>query len=167
MALRIFSEKNRPIDLGSFRLESLPRQDSVSLDNLKPFEPLSFKRENQPHSIVNAMRDHQAMLDAIRDGLINKVAAETPADLDERARHLKSFGYFADASMVGICRLPSASLLDQAYRNPDIDRLADDLRKRQTKTLASGIDLIMADLKESMEAEPTSIDGHTLSLIHI
>jgi len=165
--MRIFSEKNRPIHLSSFRLESLPRQEHVRLDDIAAFEPLSFERKDQPQSIVNAMRDHQAMLDAIRDGLINKAMADVPGNLDERANHLKSFGYFADASMVGICRMPSEALLAKSYKNPDISRLAEDLRTKQTKTLASGIDHIMADLKESMEAPPTSIDGHTHAIVFL
>ncbi|MEL6207823.1 MAG: 2-oxoacid:acceptor oxidoreductase family protein, partial [Pseudomonadota bacterium] len=38
------------------------------------------------------------------------------------------------------------AMLATPVRNPDIDRLAHDLRTRQTKTLAAGIDMIMADL---------------------
>ena len=45
------------------------------------------------------------MLDAIRDGLVNKTEAEIPAALGERSAHLKAFGYFNDAAMVGICAL--------------------------------------------------------------
>ena len=36
-----------------------------------PMRQLSFMRAEDPLSIVNAMREHQAMLDAIRDGLVN------------------------------------------------------------------------------------------------
>ena len=130
-----------------------------------PPEPLSFQRKDVPQSIVNAMGEYQAMLDAIRDGLVNKVRAEIPDDPQARADHIKAFGYFSDSSMVGICELPDAAVLDQPFRNPDIDRLAQDLRTRQTKTLASGIDMIMADLKESMEAPPTTIEGHDHAII--
>ena len=100
------------------------------------------------------------MLDAIRDGLINKVQAECPSDPQERANHLKAFAYFADTTVAGCCELTAQALLSTPALNPDIDRLADDLKTRQTKTLASGIDMIMADLKESMEAPPTTIDAH-------
>ena len=96
----------------------------------------------------------QAMLDAIRDGLVNKARAEIPDDLQERSQHLKSFGYFCDASMVGIGPIDESIWLDQAVRNDDVDDLISQLRTRQTKTLAAGIDLIMADLKESVEAPP-------------
>ena len=69
--------------------------------------------------------------------------------------------------MVGICRLPERAILDQPFRNPEIDRLAHDLTTRQTKTLASGIDMIMADLKESMEAPPTTIEGQNYALVFL
>ena len=165
--MRLFSNKNRPIHLGPYRTERLPRQDDVPLSSVPASQPLSFTRADRPRSIINAMRDHQAMLDAIRDGLVNKAVADVPNDLKERANHLKSFGYFADASMVGTCTLLAEALLKEPHYNSDIDRLAEDLRSRQTKTLASGIDMIMADLKESMEAPPTTIDGHTHAIVFL
>lgn len=167
MGLALRSNKNRPVHLGRLPLETLSRVPNVNLDSVPEFEPLSFHRPNQQDSIVNAMGDHQAMLDAIRDGLINKSVADAPVDLIERANHLKAFGYFADASIVATCALPSGAILRTPIRNPDIDRLADDLRTKQTKTFASGIDMIMADLKESMEAPPTTISGHTHSLVFL
>jgi len=130
-------------------------------------QPLSFHLPDAPHSIINAMREHQAMLDAIRSGLINKVAADCPADIEERANHLKSFAYFADASMVGCCSIDNESLLIDSIRNPDIDHLAEDLRTRQTKTLAAGIDMIMADLRDSMNAPPGSIAQHSHALVFL
>lgn len=145
MGQSIFSDKKRPVHLGRYRLEDLARQPQADLSQLRPFEQLFYADAARPASIVNAMGDHQAMLDAIRDGLINRAMAETPPDLQERANHLKSFGYFSDASMVGTCLLPQEAVLEQPYLNPDIARLAADLRTRQTKTLAAGIDMIMAD----------------------
>ena len=167
MGMRLFSDKSRPVHLGPYRLENCARTDVADVARAAPFKPLSYAYDHRPSSIVNAMRDHAAMLDAIRDGLINKAVAAAPEDTQERANHLKAFGYFADASMVGTCALPVEAVLDRPYLNPDIARLADDLRTRQTKTLASGIDLIMADLKESMEAPPTTIDGHTHAIVFL
>ena len=130
-------------------------------------EPLNFRRPDVPDSIVNAMGEYQAMMDAIRDGLVNKAKATIPEDPLERANHLKGFGYFSDASMIGACRLPDAARLEAPYRNEDIDRLAHDLKTRQTKTLASGIDMIMADLKDSMEAPPSTIEDHTHAVVFL
>ena len=159
--MRFFSTKNRPAHLGPYPLERLKRTADFDPSILGRFTPLSFRRDDKPGSIVNAMREYQAMMDAIRDGGVNSVLSDIPANPGERADHLKAFGYFNDASMIGICELPSAAVLETPVQNPDIDRLSHDLRTRQTKTLASGIDVIMAGLKESMSAPPVSIDGHT------
>ena len=40
------------------------------------------------------MGEYQAMLDAIRDGLINKTKADIPTDPNERAHHIKGLGIF-------------------------------------------------------------------------
>ena len=163
--MRLFSDKNRPVHRGPYPCERLLRQPQPDLNDCPPFQPLSFDNSDQPHSIINAMREHQAMLDAIRDGLINKVQAECPSDPQERANHLKGFAYFADTTVAGCCELTERSLLSKPVLNPDIGQLAHDLKTRQTKTLASGIDMIMADLKDSMEAPPTTIDAHTHALV--
>ncbi|MDD9720223.1 reductive dehalogenase domain-containing protein [Sulfitobacter sp. PR48] len=168
MTFRLFSDKNRPVHMGPYPTELLARAGQMpELSTVPQMAQLSFERSDDPLSILNAMREHQAMLDAIRDGLINRGISEVPEDLRERANHLKAFGYFSDAAVVGVCKLPAEAVLETPFRNPDIDRLAQDLRTRQTKTLASGIDMIMADLKESMEAPPGTIDGHTHALVFL
>ena len=161
MSIRFFSDKNRPVHLGPYPLERLARQGRPETDGIPAPAPLEFRRPGTPASLVNAMAEYQAMMDAIRDGLVNKARAACPDNPEERANHLKAFGYFSDADMIGVCRLPAEAHLTTPWRNPDIDRLANDLKTRQTKTLASGIDMIMADLKESMEAPPSTIDGTT------
>ena len=167
MPIRLFSDKNRPVQMGPYPLERLARDASVDPATAPPFTPLTFDRPGAPRSIVNAMRDYQAMMDAIRDGLVNTTCAECPEDPTERANHLKAFGYFSDASMVGVGPLPASAMLAHPVRNPGIDQLSEDLRTRQTKTLASGIDMIMADLKESMEAPPTTIADHAHAIVFL
>jgi reductive dehalogenase len=51
--------------------------------------------------------------------------------------------------------------------NPDIDDLAEILRSKQTKTLAAGIDVVMAELRESMSAPPTRVDHHTYAIVYL
>ncbi len=167
MTLRFFSDKNRPVHLGPYPLERFARGPMPDLGAAPAFAPLSFRRPDTPEAIVNAMGEYQAMMDAIRDGLVNRAQADIPADPAARAQHLKSFGYFSDAAMVGIGPVPKATVLATPARNPEIDRLAKDLRTRQTTTLASGIDVIMAELKESMEAPPSTIDGHHTALVFL
>ena len=166
--MRIFSDKDRPVHMGKYPSELLARTHQIpDLSDVPTHPQLSFDRPESPHSIINAMREHQAMLDVIRDGLVNPVRADCPSDPVERANHVKAFSYFADASVTGICELPKAALLDEPYKNPDVGHFANDLQTRQTKTLAAGIDVIMADLKESAQAVPTRIDHHTHAVVFL
>ncbi len=163
--MRLFSDAKRPVHLGPYPLERLARTDYADVTGLPPFKPTVFRQNGTPAALTNAMADYQACMDAIRDGLVNKAQADCPEDPTERANHLKAFAYFSDASMVGICRLPGGAHLATPVRNPGIDQLAHDLKTRQTKTLASGIDLIMADLKDAMTAPPSGIAQHTHALV--
>lgn len=166
MSLRFFSDSKRPPHLGPYPSERLSRRDGVpDLSGSPTFEPLAFDKPDDPLSIINAMTEHQAMLDAIRRGLINRAMSACPSDRVERSNHLKAFGYFNDASVVGICAVLDDALLDTPFVNPHIDRLANQLRTRQTQSLASGIDMIMADLRESMDAPPASIAAHSHALV--
>lgn len=166
MGPRFFSTKDRPFHLGPYPLERLKRVDSEpDLSQAPAPKTLDFRRLNTPHSLVNAMGEYQAMMDVIRDGTVNPVLASAPSDPIERANHMKAFGYFQDASMMAVCRLPAEAFLAKPMRNPDIDRLAHDIRTKQTKTLSSGIDEIMAGLKESTETPPVPIDGHSHAIV--
>ena len=168
MGIRFFSDKNRPVHMGPYPLERLARQNALpDLGKVYAMPSLSFHRPDQPESIVNAMSEFQAMMDAIRDGFVNTVASDIPSDAHERANHLKAFGYFNDASMIGCGPLPAEAILSEPRCNADIPRLAYALKTRQTKTLASGIDVIMADLKESLEAVPKSIDSHRHAIVFL
>ena len=119
MNVRLFSTRKRPFHLGPFPCEKLLREDqSVDSSDVPPMIPVSFKSRTSPQSLVNAMADYQAMLDAIRDGLINKEIANCPKDLIERANHIKSFAYFQDAPMAGISVFDKKMLLDKPIRNP-------------------------------------------------
>ncbi|WP_298359892.1 2Fe-2S iron-sulfur cluster-binding protein [uncultured Litoreibacter sp.] len=165
---KLFSYKNRPVHLGSYPLEKLARSEAApDLSRLPPMEGLSFRRPEDPVSIVNAMQDYQAMLDATREGLVKKERATIPTNPLEQANHLKAFGYYCDASMVGICEIPQDAWLDEALANPDVDRLAETLKTKQPKTFAAGIDVIMAGLREAMRAPPASCRHHTHALVFL
>ena len=165
MTAPIFSNRKRAFHLGPFPLERMKRAAGRITDAVPPMQPLDFDRTEQPSSIVNALDEYQAMLDAIRDGFISKTKAKCPTDRAERARHIKSFAYFQDAPMVGIARLDADAHLDEPIRNPGIGRLAEQLRTRQVKSFAAGIETTMADLKDSMNAPPKSIEGHRYAIV--
>lgn len=166
--MRLFSYKNRPFHLGPYPLENLRRSPApVDLAKIPDMAATSFARPNSPTSISNAMGDYQAMLDAIRDGLVKAEQGEVPSDLQERSNHLKSFGYYCDASQAGICEIPDLARLKTPISNPDMDRLADILKNTQTSTLASGVDVVMAELKNTMDAPPSRIDHHTHAIVYL
>ncbi|QQP52674.1 Hypothetical protein FKW44_004900 [Caligus rogercresseyi] len=105
--------------MGHYPSELLARQNAIpDLTQVPQMRQLQFSRPDAPQSIVNAMREHQAMLDAIRDGLVNKAVADTPDSLQDRAHHIKGFAYFSDAAVVGICELPKTAVLNTPIRIP-------------------------------------------------
>jgi len=167
--MKYFSDQNRPVHLGPFPLERLKRIDRSILDfaGVPTCDQLSLVDHSSPENIINSMGEAQAMLDAIRDGLINKATADVPSDLKERQNHLKAFGYFSDVSMAASCAFTKGMLLEKPFRNPDIDALADKLKTEQTKSLASGVDVIMADLRDAMNAPPKSMDGQNHALVFL
>ncbi len=163
--LKLRSYRHRPVHFGSFPLEKLTRQaEANGIERLAPMEPLSFRRPDDPLSIVNAMQEYQAMLDATRDG-IPKERAEIPEDLNERSNHLKAFGYYLDTAQVGICEIPQGAWLDEPLSNPDVDRLSEKIRTMQPKTLAAGVDVIMAGLREALARPPADCRHHTHALV--
>ncbi len=164
---KFFSYKNRPMHLGPYPLEKLKRIDHADLSAIGPQKQVSFHRDQDPLSLVNAMQEYQAMLDATREGLVKKELAEIPSDPQMRANHLKAFGYYCDAAMVGMCAIPDTAWLKTPLINPDVDRLAETLRQKQVKTFASGIDVIMAGLRESMRAPPQSCKAHEYAIVFL
>ncbi|MEO0999247.1 MAG: NAD-binding oxidoreductase, partial [Pseudomonadota bacterium] len=163
---KLFSYANRPVHLGPYPLERLARAPA-DRTAVPPRPPVSFAADGRPESLVHAIREYQAMLDVLRDGLVKAETGVIPDDPEERARHLKAFGYYCDASMVGICRIEPGDWLLEPLVNPEVTRLAESLRTRQTKTLASGIDVIMAELRESAEAPATDCRHHTHAIVFL
>ena len=162
---RIFSTKDRAVHEGPYPLDQLKRAEMPSdLSSIRT-PPITFSRAHEPHHIINAMADHQAMMDTIRDGHINALPSEIPACTIERANHLKAFAYFQDASLVSIGPIADEAWLNKPISNPAIAPLAHDIMTRQTKTLASGIDQIMADLKESVATQNRTVGHHDTAIV--
>ncbi len=161
-----FSYRRRPFHLGPYPLERLRRTTRPEgLDSLPPMAGISFRRPESPASIVNAMQSYQAMLDATREGLVKREKAQIPEDPHERARHLKSFGYYCDAAMVATCRTGTGDWLETPLGNPDVSRLSRRLETMQPRTLAAGVDVIMAGLREALRTPPADCCHHTHALV--
>lgn len=166
--MRLFSYRDRPVHLGPFPLERLPRASApADLSRVPPMRPLAFVDAAHPESIVNAMTRYMAMFDAVRDGKPAPLAAEIPADPQARSEHLKSAGYYFDASQVGVCAVPAGALLPVPFRNPGLDAIVDELNQGQPKTHAAGIDVIYADVLDSARTQPTPIPHHRYALVFL
>lgn len=166
--MRLFSCRDRPVHLGPFPLERLPRASSLpDLARVPPMRPLAFDDPANPESIVNAMARYMAMLDAVRDGKPAPLAAEIPAEPRARSEHLKAAGYYFDASQIGVCAVPAQALLPAPLRNPGLDAIVAELEKGQPKTFAAGIDVIYADVLDSARTKPTPIPHHTHALVFL
>ncbi len=163
--MRFFSYRNRPVHLGPYPLERLTR--SATPPDLRAVPALPTPDFNPPDtlSIAHAMKPYMAMFDMVRDGAVAALPAEVPADPVERARHLKAAGYYFDAAMVGLCRLPAEALLAQPRRNPAVAGIAEELARSQPKSFAAGMDMILADVLDAAGTTHGDITHHGFAIV--
>jgi reductive dehalogenase len=168
MANRLFSYKDRPVHLGPYPLELLARTNTPpSLPDVSLTKKISFQDDDNRDNLINAMRPYAAMLDTIRDGMVKKERGVLPTDIRQRSDHLKAFAYYHDASQAGIGKLNTSVFLDVPITNADMPKLAQELFSKQTKTLAAGIDVVLAELKETMTAPQKSVRHHTHAIVYL
>lgn len=73
MSVQIFSTRNRPFYVAAIPTKQLVQlAKAADLSDVSPTEPVSFKHQTAPQSLVNATASYQAVLDTIRNALINK-----------------------------------------------------------------------------------------------
>ena len=165
--MKLFSTRRRPGYLGPFPDEKLPRVDVVDLESVPASTPVVFRNNHDPLKLSNSMALFVAMLDTIRDGVVNAATGDLPDNLTERSRNIKGAGYFNDAAVVGICKVPSQARLKEPRKNNDIASLAKLLNDTEVNSLASGIDQIMAQLKESVRMPSAPIDDHEYAIVFL
>ncbi|MEO6269926.1 MAG: hypothetical protein ABIP08_06450, partial [Lautropia sp.] len=167
--MRFFSYRDRPVHLGPYPLERLTRQPPRTdpkgvLEAMQPMTALSFD-DPDPESLKHAMARFIAMFDLVRDGVVNAERGEVPDDPSERARHLKAAGYYFDASMMAVGRLPKAALLREPIRNPGVVELGAELERSHTRSFAAGMDMILADVLDSARKVHGPIDTHSHAIL--
>ncbi|MCZ4314264.1 4Fe-4S dicluster domain-containing protein [Comamonadaceae bacterium G21597-S1] len=158
--MRLFSYRDRPVHLGPYPLERLTRSDAASdLSGVAAMQALSFDDPN-PESLNHAMARYIGMFDLVRDGTVNAEPGEVPDDPQQRSDHLKAAGYYFDASMMAIGRLPAAAILAEPIRNPMVKAIGEELAQSQPKSFAAGMDMILADVMESARTVHGPVDHH-------
>ena len=158
--MRFFSYRDRPVHLGPYPLERLTRADMADLSLLAPMQALSFD-DPDPESLKHAMARYIGMFDLVRDGSVNPLPGEVSDDPLLRAEHLKAAGYYFDATMMAVGRLPASAMLAAPIRNPMVAAIGEELAQSQPKSFAAGMDMILADVMDSARTVHGPIDHHT------
>ena len=163
--MQLFSHAHRPVHLGPYPAERLgraggPTDVSVVRDDgtLTPaFDP------ETPH-LGRAISEFMCALDAVRQGDKNKIPAEIPADLTERANHLKAAGYFLDSSFVGACRLSEEAMLPRRVEHPEL-RIASYAQSEEKLRLRFNPNAVIRQMGRSLELTRQGIGHHTHALV--
>ena len=99
---RIFSNRDRPFDMGDLpteRLSRVPQAPEVQAvlpnDQYKP----------GPHALNDALSIYQALFEKHLDGGKALSQAPLPDDLSIRSKNLKASAYFLDATLAGVCAI--------------------------------------------------------------
>jgi hypothetical protein len=103
--MRLFSHRKRPVHLGPFPLERLPRATSVSgpATGAQPVDPLA----PGPACIAQSIPEYQALFRRFLDGTVAPAQAPIPEDPVVRADNLKAAAYFLDVAQAACCAIPA------------------------------------------------------------
>ena len=110
--MKLFSHKNRPVHLGPYPLERLPRLDDVRAAPAHPGAKRPAERRRPgSRSAAHAYGRYLDLYDEQRTGEVFE-RAPVPDDPFERAANVKAGLYFLDADMVGCAHVPADAWLD-------------------------------------------------------
>jgi len=110
-AMKLFSNRHRPVHLGPYPLERLKRAPLPSRDDDAARPPRPHLSPPPGDGQIGASIDlYLKLFEQFRDGAV--AAQKAPIELDPAAiaADLKAGGYFLDATMMGCCEIP-----DQAW----------------------------------------------------
>lgn len=99
---RLFSNRDRPFDMGVLPTELLARDAGAAIaDACMP----SDATQPSADSIAPAIPEYRALCAQYLDGETAPARAPVPEDPLTRARNLKASAYFLDATLAGVCRI--------------------------------------------------------------
>ena len=102
---RLFSNRDRPFDLGPLPAELLQRDPGAAIaDARMPGDAAA----PGPDSIHAALPEYRELCARFLDGEAAPAPAPVPEDPLTRARNLKASAYFLDATLCGVCRIESS-----------------------------------------------------------
>jgi ferredoxin len=105
---RLFSNRERPFDMGPLPTELLPRSAAA------PIVASAMPRDSaepQVDSICAAIAEYRELCARHLDGDTAPARAPVPDDPLTRARNIKASAYFLDATLAGVCRIDPSDWL--------------------------------------------------------
>jgi ferredoxin len=99
---RLFSNRDRPFDLGVLPTERLPRAAGAPASDAR--QPADAHAAGGD-SIAGAIPEYRGLFAKYLDGAVAPARAPVPDDLAARARNLKASAYFLDATLAGVCEI--------------------------------------------------------------
>jgi len=101
--MKLFSNRNRPMELGSYPMEWLPRTS----DDAFPGGALpGADGVPGPWALAHVTEAYADLFDGLRMGVVAPGQASIPESLKARAANAKASAYFLDASLVGVAAIP-------------------------------------------------------------
>jgi reductive dehalogenase len=163
--MQLFSHAHRPVHLGPYPAERLGRAEGpTDVSLVRDDGTLSPTFDPETPELGRAISEFMCALDAVRQGDKNKVPAEIPANLTERANHLKATGYFLDSSFVGVCRLSEEAILPRRVEHPRL-RTASYAHSEEKLRLRFNPNAVIRQMRRSLELTRQGIGHHTHALV--
>ena len=105
---------NRPVELGSYSLEALPKDLSVIEQESQRPALAESPYLGSDKLLAQASNTYLDYLKAFSQGDVSPQKAPVPDSLDRRSIDIKGAAYFLDATHAGICKIPENSWLINA-----------------------------------------------------
>jgi reductive dehalogenase len=107
--MQLFSHRRRPVHLGRFPLERLPRAGEIAgaRSGVLPGDTQAPGEESVGHAIP----EYHALFATYFDGKVAAAKAPIPDDPVVRANNLKAAAYFLDVAQAAICEVPADAWL--------------------------------------------------------
>jgi ferredoxin len=99
---RLFSNRERPYDMGVLPTELLARDPRAAIADARQPADAAAAAED---SILAAIPEYRELCRRFFDGEAAPKRAPVPGDALARARNLKASAYFLDATLAGVCRI--------------------------------------------------------------
>jgi len=109
---RLFSNRDRPFDLGPLPAELLPRDPAAPIADAD--QPTDASAPG-PDSIAAALPEYRELFAQYLDGDVARQRAPVPDDPVRRAQNLKASAYFLDVTLAGTCRIEEGDWVAKAH----------------------------------------------------